>query len=38
MYETVCVFNEKGPDVKEVLKSCIFSYYEKRFVYKEIKQ
>lgn len=38
MYEAVCIFNEEGTDIKEVLKTCIFSYYEKRFVYKEIKK
>lgn len=35
MYETICIFNEGGTDVKDVLKSCIYSYYEKRFIYKE---
>ncbi len=34
MYETICFFNENGSKLKDVLKPCIFSYYEKRFIYK----
>lgn len=34
MYETIDIFDEKGLTLKEVLLSCLFSYYEKRFLYK----
>lgn len=35
MYEIEEFFDNNGLDLKEVLKSCIFSYYEKRFVFCE---
>ena len=34
MYETVEIFDEEGLTLKEVLLSCLFSYYEKRFLFK----
>ncbi len=34
MYEITEIFdNDNGLPLEEVLKSCILSYYEKRFVY-----
>lgn len=33
MYEVEEYFDENGLSLMEVLKSCIFTYYEKRFVF-----
>lgn len=34
MYEAIEIFEEKGLTLKEVMLSCLFSYYESRFLYK----
>lgn len=33
MYETIEVFDCEGLSLEQVLKSCIFLYYETRFLY-----
>jgi len=34
MYETEEFFDNNGSSFKEILLTCLFSYYEKRFLYK----
>lgn len=33
MYETIEIFKDEGVSLEEILLSCLFNYYEERYIY-----